>query len=161
VPLAICAIYFPNAPLKVLFTCLAAFSVVGACYQVSRETVAERDAEFEKRNAEIEALKHRPYDEEHRRLAERKVNALTESGKDLVYFLLHHGEFEAEDLRRRCQNPAYFDEAIQRARDERLVIATLKEMMGRTGVHYFWKINPEFTAVLQDLLGKRESRYFL
>lgn len=94
-------------------------------------------------------------------MAERKVNALTDSGKDLVYFLLHHGEMESNELERHCQNPAYYNEAIQRAREEGLAIATARPIAGRSGVHHFWSINPEFRPVLQDLLGKREVRYFL
>jgi hypothetical protein len=47
-------------------------------------TIADKDAE-------IERLKYRDYDVEHLRLAEGKVNALSDESKDLVYFLLHHG----------------------------------------------------------------------
>jgi cytidylate kinase len=85
VPLAVCAIYFPNAPLKVLFCFLAAFSVVWACYRVWRDSVRTLLTSIETRDAEIEKLNHklnhRDYDEEHRRLAELKVNALTEAAK--------------------------------------------------------------------------------
>jgi hypothetical protein len=169
VPLAALAIYFHNAPLKILFACLTAFAVVGACYQVwldsvsaLQKTIGERDNEIAKRSAEIEKLKHRDYDEEHRRLAERKVNALSEESKDLVYFLLHHGEMEADELKRHCQNPAYYDSAVQRASLERLVLGTQRGNVGRASVAYFWKVNPQFENVLRDLLGKRENpRYFL
>ena len=44
--------------------------------------------------------KLRHYNEEHRRLAQQKVNALSEAGKDLVYFLLHHGKTEAASTQR-------------------------------------------------------------
>jgi len=161
VPLACLAIYFPNAPLKFLFACLAAVGVLGACYQVWRDSVSTLQATIKTQDSEIEKLKHRPYDEEHLRLAERKVNALTDPGKDLVYFLLHHGEMESNELQRHCQNPASYDEAVQRARNESLVVGIQREILGRSGVNYFWMINPKFAEVLKDLLGARESRYFL
>ena len=161
VPVACLAIYLHNAPLKLLFACVAALGVIGACYQVWRDSVSTLQATIKAQDSEIENLKHRSYDEEHLRLAERKVNALTDPGKDLVYFLLHHGEMESNELQRRCQNPASYDEAVQRARDERLMVGIPREILGRSGVHYFWMINSEFAEVLKDLLGARESRYFL
>ncbi len=161
VPLACLAIYFPNAPLKLLFACLAALGVIGACYQVWRDSVSTLQVTIKAQDAEIEKLKHRPYDAEHRRLAERKVNALTDPGKDLVHFLLHHGQMESSELQRHCQNPALYDEAVQRPRNEKLVVGIQREILGRSGVHSFWMINPEFAEVLKDLLGARDSRYFL
>jgi hypothetical protein len=114
------------------------------------------------RDTEIENLKHRPYDEEHRRLAERKVNALPDESKDLVHFLLHYGETEAEELLKHCQNPTYCNSAVQRARLDGLVVDTKTGNPGQASSRYFWKINPKFEIVLQDLLGKRENpRYFL
>jgi hypothetical protein len=55
VPLAALAIYFNNAPLKVLFACLAAFGVVVACYQVWRDSVSDLQAIIAERDAEIAA----------------------------------------------------------------------------------------------------------
>jgi len=161
VPLTFAAVFLQNPPLKLLFACLAALGVVGACYQVWRDSVIALQADIAKRDSEIERLRYRAYDDEHLRLAEKKVNALTEAGKDLVCFLLHHGEMENGELQGRCQNQAYYEEAIRRARDERLLVATQRAIVGRTGVHLFWNINPEFRTVLQDLLGRREARYFL
>jgi len=160
VPLAICAIYFPNAPLKVLFTCLAAFSVVGACYQVWRDSVRSLHATIATRDAEIEKLKRRPYDEEHKRLAEGKVNKLSEVGKDLVWFLLHYGETEYNDLWKRCRHTPELNDAVQRARREGLVIDIRTGNPGQATDRYFWKINPQFETVLQDLLGSRKTTYF-
>jgi len=56
VPLAALAIYFHNAPLKILFACLTAFGVVGACYQVWRESVSALLATIAARNAEAQRL---------------------------------------------------------------------------------------------------------
>jgi hypothetical protein len=172
VPLAFLAIYFENAPLKGLFACLTAFGVLGACYQVWRDsvsslqkTVAERDAETAKRDieigkldAEIEKLKHRPYDEEHRRLAESKVGGLSEVNKDLVCFLLHYGQTEANELLTRCKVPQEFN--VQRARDAGLVVDIRTGNPAQETARYFWKINPLFETVLQDLLGARKTIYF-
>jgi len=56
VPLAACAIYFQNAPLKGLFACLAAFGVIGACYQVWRDSVSALLATIAARDAEAQRL---------------------------------------------------------------------------------------------------------
>lgn len=105
--------------------------------------------------------KHRDYDEEHRRLAGRAVNSLSEASKDLVYFLLHRGKTEAEELRRHCQHTPEYDDAVQRARQAGLVVDSQTANPGRSSVTYFWEVNPQFKSVLQDLLGKRDARYFL
>lgn len=115
VPLAALAIYFHNAPLKILFACLTAFGVVGACYQVWRDSVRGLQATIETREAEIEKLKHRPYDEEHRRLVESKISGLSEMSKDLIFFLLHYGETENSDLWKRCRHTPELNDAVQRA----------------------------------------------
>lgn len=161
VPLTIAAIYFPNAPLKALFACLAGFSVVLACYRVWRDSVSALQRTIAARDAEIEKLAHRPYDEEHRRLAEQKLNSLPDFSQDLIYFLLHHGEIENGELQKRCQNPSIYNEALARARNEKLILDLPRQKVGRAGVDYFWKVNPEFQIILQDLLGKRDTRYFL
>jgi hypothetical protein len=160
VPLVFCAIYFPNVPLKVLFIVLAVFSVVGACYQVWRDSVSKLQAAVAARDAEIERLKHRDYDEEHKRLAESKVNVLSEMSKDLVCFLLHYGENEADELRKRCRHEPEFNDAVQRAREAGLVVDRQTGNAGQSTLRYFWKINPEFKVVLQDLLGRRKTTYF-
>jgi hypothetical protein len=56
VPLAALAIYFNNAPLKGLFACLAAFGVIGACYQVWRDSVSTLLATIAARDTEAQRL---------------------------------------------------------------------------------------------------------
>jgi hypothetical protein len=56
VPLAALAIYFHNAPLKILFGCLTAFGVVGACYKVWRDSEGALLAIIATRNAEAQRL---------------------------------------------------------------------------------------------------------
>lgn len=171
IPLTICAIYFPNVSLKILFAALAALSVVWACYRVwcesvdaLRATIRTRDIEMQAtiatRDAEIEKLKHRPYDEEHRRLAENKVGGLSEVSKDLVSFLLHYGETEANELLKKCRHEPEFNNAVQRARIEGLVQDIRTGNPAQCTERYSWKINPQFETVLQDLLGSRKTTYF-
>jgi len=160
VPLTVLAIYFPNAPLKILFVCLAALGVVWACYRVWHDSVKALQETIESRDAEIEKLKHRPYDEEHKRLAEEKVSKLSELSKDLVCFLLHYGEVEADELRKRCRHEPEFSNAVQRARGEGLVMDIRTGNPGQSTDRYFWKINPRFEIVLRDLLGNRKTSYF-
>jgi hypothetical protein len=162
VPLTFASIYFNNAPLKFMFAALAVLGVVGACYQVWRDSVSTLRGTIADRDAEIERLKHRPsYDGEHLRLAQLKVDALTDAGKDLVCFLLHNGPTEVDELQKRCQNPAYFSEAAERTRQQKLVIINETGNPGQASVKYFWEVNPQFRIVMQDLLGMRETRYFL
>lgn len=102
----------------------------------------------------------RDYDEEHRRLAQEKLARLTEEATDAVYFLLHHGEMEHEQLRRHCSQDPIFNDAIQRARGEGLLVDRQTGNAGRSNLQYFWKVNPKFDSVLQELLGKRQPRFF-
>jgi predicted nucleotide-binding protein len=119
-----------------------------------------KDKEIESLKAEVDSLKHLSYDEEHRRLAEGKVNKLPEESKDLVWFLLHHGKQELEDLRKHCTHDPLFNDAVQRAREAGLVIGTQEGNPARASVLYFWEVNSEFKTVLQDLLGKRAQGFF-
>jgi hypothetical protein len=171
VPFAALALWSSSRNPKVIWGCLAALCVVFASYRVWRservrasaqlEAVrSAKDQEIESLKAERDALKRRPYDEEHRRLAEQKLNTLSEAGKDLVYFLLHHGKTEAEELRKQCKHDPEFNDAVQRARDAALVVGTQRGEPYRSSVTYFWEVNPHFEAVLQDLLGNRKTVYF-
>ena len=163
IPATVCSIYFPTAPLKFIFAILVVCSIVWACFQVWRDSLLSAQKIIDGRDVEIKTLKHRDYDVQHLESTKRKVNALTDGGKDLVHFLLHNGEIETEDLRKRCQNPTYFDEALARPQNELLIVAEARGIVGRSGVHYFWKVNPKFEVVLEDvdLNGKREPRLFL
>jgi hypothetical protein len=91
----------------------------------------------------------------HRQLAESKLNALSEAGKDLVHFLLHHGRTEANDLIAQFKHRPEYGEAIQQARGEGLVKDSATENPARPGTLYFWEINPVFEGALRDLLGRR------
>jgi len=119
-----------------------------------------KDKEIESLKNERDLLKQRPYDEEHRQLAEGKVNKLSEVSKDLVCYLLHYGETEADDLQKRCKHSPEYNDAVQRARDAGLVIDTQVGNPGRSSVRYLWKVNPKFETVLEDLLGQRKTIYF-
>ena len=160
VPLAALAIYFNNAPLKALFACLAAFGVVAACYQVWVDTVSGLQKTIAEGDTEIKRLKQRAYDEEHRRLAEGKVENLSEVSKDLVWYLLHYGETETTELWKKCRHTPEFNDATQRARDAGLVLDSRTGNPGQGRDRYFWKINAQFETVLQDLLGDRKTVYF-
>lgn len=122
---------------------------------------AKTDIEIESLKAETAALKHRPYDAEHLRLAEGKLNKLSEMSKDLLWYLLHYGKTEADELQnQRCRHSPEFNEAVQRARDAGLVKNSYTGDMYRPSARYFWEINPHFEAVLRDLLGDRKTSYF-
>ncbi len=160
VPLAAFAIYLSKPPLKLLFAVLAVGCLVYSCFRVWHDSVNELMETISGQSAEIERLKHRDYDEEHRRLAERKLGALSELGKDLIWFLLHHDRTESDELRRRCQHEPEFNDAIQRAREQDLVRPTMAPIVGRPGYQHFWEVNPQFLTVLQDLSGRRNVVYF-
>jgi hypothetical protein len=100
------------------------------------------------------------YDEQHRRLAQEKLGRLTDESTDAVYFLLHHGETELEELRKHCWQDTIFNDAVQGARREGLLTDRQEGNPGRASVKYFWKVNPKFESVVQELLGKRQPRFF-
>ena len=160
VPFAALAVWNTRHTQKVLWGCLAILSLIVASYRVWRNERIAKQKELESLKNEIVLLKHRDYDDEHRRLAETKIGTLSEISKDLVYFLLHHGKQEAEELRKRCLHGPEFNDAVQRARDGGLVLGSQATIPGRFGLQYSWEINPKWEAVLGDLLGKRECRYF-
>jgi len=182
VPFAALALWVSSASQRVLWGCLALLCAVFSSYRVWRNERARanvelgavrskkdeeigslrstKNQEIESLKAERDALKHRPYDDDHRRLAEQKVSKLSEVSKDLVHFLLHHGRTEAEDLRKHCWQDPEFNDAVQRAREAGLVVSSQVGNPARPSVLYFWEVNPEFKAVLQDLLGSREAIFF-
>ena len=160
VPLTFAAIYFQNAPLRVLLGLLAVTCLLQACYQVWRDSVSELQVKIAGLDSDIEILKHRDYDEEHKRLAQQKLGQLREISLDLICLLLHHGKIEQEDLRKHCQHDPEFNEAIQRARELDLIRNSMEPIPGRAGLQYFWKVNPAFEIVLQDVLGKRRAVFF-
>ena len=90
---------------------------------------------------------------EHRRLASEKLGRLSETGKNLVIDLLHHGKTEASELMKRCRPQEQFNEAIQQARGEGLVKDSVSGNPARPGTLYFWEVNPSFNSVLRELLG--------
>jgi hypothetical protein len=75
IPLTICAVYFPNVPLKVLFAVLAAISVVWACYRVWRESLGTSQATIESLTEQNLSLsKSSPIMDSSVGITERQVN---------------------------------------------------------------------------------------
>ena len=160
VPLTAAAIYFSSSPLKAGFAVLAVVSLLTACYRVWLDSVTELQRKVVELDSEIEKLKRGDYAEEHKRLAEQKLRHLEEGSLDLLYFLLHHGKTESEELRKHCLHDPIFNESVQRACEQDLVKGSTATIPGRSGVQYFWEITPAFEAVLRDLIGRRQSVYF-
>ena len=44
-------------------------------------------------------------------------------------------------------------------RIKEMPLKVLKRHAGRSSLQYFWKVNPKFESVLQELLGKRQPRF--
>lgn len=105
----------------------------------------------------LEQLQHSEFDLEHRRLAEEKVGKLSQTSKELVRYLLHHGKTEADELAKQCRPSDRFYEAIQQARALGLVKDTATGNPARPSTLYFWEIHPSFEAILRDLLSKLEK----
>ena len=93
------------------------------------------------------------FDTEHSRLAKEKLGRLSETSKNLVTYLLHHGKTEATELMKKCQPQEQFNDAIQQARGEGLVKDSVSGNPARPGTLYFWEVTPSFDAVLRDMLG--------
>lgn len=97
-----------------------------AQYRAYRDLRLKKEKDIQKLKNELDEAKRRPYDEEHRRLAEQKVDALSDAGKDLIYFLLHNGKTESEELRRHCLHDPEFNGAVQGGREQGLVLGTME-----------------------------------
>jgi hypothetical protein len=142
---------------------LASRHLASVIHEISSElgeSISESPREVRLVADKAEEKPPRDYDEEHRRLAQEKLSRLNEEATDAVYFLLHHGEMELEELRKHCWQDPIFNDAVQRARREGLLIDRQSGNPGRSSVQYFWKVNPKFESVLQELLGKRQPRFF-
>jgi hypothetical protein len=92
------------------------------------------------------------FDSEHSRLAKEKLGRLSETSKNLVIYLLHHGKTEATELMKKCRPQEQFNEAIQQARGEGLVKDSVSGNPARPSTLYFWEVRPSFEAVLRELL---------
>jgi hypothetical protein len=90
---------------------------------------------------------------EHSRLAKEKLERLSETSKNLVVYLLHHGKTEATELMKKCRPQEQFNEAIQQARGEGLVKDSVSGNPARPSTLYFWEVTPSFEAVLREQLG--------
>lgn len=90
---------------------------------------------------------------EHTGLAKEKLSRLSETSKNLLIYLLHHGKTEATELMKKCQPQDQFNDAIQQARGEGLVKDSISGNPARPSTLYFWEVNPTFEAVLRELLG--------
>jgi hypothetical protein len=182
VPFAALALWVSSRSQKILWGCLAVICGVYGSYRVwrnerksasaqlealglARDQEIEslrlaKDEEIESLKVERDALKQRPYDAEHKHLAESKVNKLSEVSRDLVSYLLHYGETESNELLRRCKHQPEFNDAVQRAREASLVLDVRTGSAAQGTERYSWKTNPKFEIVLQDLLGNRKTVYF-
>ncbi len=122
---------------------------------VTAQFLAYRDLQRENddQQTEIERLQTRPYDLEHRRLAEGKVRNFPHTEKDLLRFLLHHGRTEQSQLQKQCQDhPAVFSTALGNVERAGLILRNEVPRPGRASIDLYWQINPTFEAVLRDLL---------
>lgn len=102
----------------------------------------------------LERPQHNEFDLEHRRLAEEKIGKLSQAGKNLVRYLMHHGKTEATELAKQCQPSDQFGEGIQQARGLGLVKDSVTGNPARPGTLYFWEVQPSFETVLRELLEK-------
>jgi hypothetical protein len=151
VPLTIAAIFWPQAPMRVLFVSLAAIAALSACYLVWRDSLNDTYAEIRRLRA---------FDEEQKRLAEQTLKALPDPTVDAVCFLLRYGETEIEELRRHCKTPATFADVLQRAHESGLSVSNQYPIPGRAGIKIAYQVNPKFEAALRYLLGRRQMQFF-
>ena len=86
-------------------------------------------------------------------MAKEKLERLSETSKNLVVYLLHHGKTEATELVKKCRPQEQFNEAIQQARGEGLVKDSVSGNPARPSTLYFWEVTPSFEAILRELLG--------
>jgi len=132
----------------------AVLGLIVAQFLAYRDLRRAKDEDHAHLQREVERLKVRPYDAEHRKLAEAKVEALSASGRDLLRFLLHRGRTENGQLRLSCQDHhSVFEEALSRARGSGLIMEVYEPGVGRAGVDLCWQVNPQFEVVLKDILA--------
>ena len=119
-----------------------------------RELVSASEKEKSTLRQEIARLVVKPYDEQHRKIAEQKLGALDGSSRALVVFLLHRGPTKMDTLRQRCQDAeCIFSDGLGRAEREDLIERSEQQRPGRAGIDLYFDIKPAFRTVLEDLLG--------
>jgi hypothetical protein len=136
---------------------IAVLFVISA-YRTSWRLRQATEREHERLLEQIEDLKKRPYDVDHRKLAEGKLQELTTTGRDLLRFLLHRGRTDFSFILAACQTDRkLFQEAFEAMRLSGLIVKSDQQAPGRASLIPFLEINPEFTPMLKDLLYPRDE----
>jgi hypothetical protein len=108
--------------------------------------------EMEGLRQRIEELSRKPYDDAHRKLVEEKLQRMTPGAADLLRYILHHGRVDSLALHIAFGANPDFQSQLGTLYLEGLLSKTEEPNPGRASVKTFWQINPQFVAVLQDLL---------
>jgi hypothetical protein len=153
VPFAAVAAWSTATSAKLLWASLAVIAFLVASYRVWRSQRIHSDSEIERRQAEIQELRRKPYTEELGRQAEALLNLLSPDGQQLVRHLLEREPIE--------QGRRFRPDITQDTQDLQLSIAygtgiiryseTRHPSHGAV-IRTDYVINPQFREVLQDML---------
>jgi len=153
----------------VILTMLSAYRAVTRIrVESNRQFAAENDArqkdisslkaQVRDRDQEIARLSVRPYDEAHRRSARDKLETHSYIERDLLRFLLQRGETAGALIYQHSQvGDTFCTQALERLTHEGLLLVRTDMSRPTLEQPRFWRTNPLFEAVLQDLLYPRNE----
>jgi hypothetical protein len=131
-------------------------------YRDLRKSERAELSRLNQRNAEltsqVDLLQVRPYGHAHEELAQRKIDSLGPSERDLLRYLLHFGETEQERLSAASAMGTAFAETLDKVARTQLINKIERSKLGRAGIDSFWQVRPEFVEVLRDLLFPRQEQ---
>lgn len=115
----------------------------------------ERQNEIKQLNAQIESLSRKPYDEAFERMVREKVQKASQPAKELLKFMLDHGEMDISHVRiatgnqgtvgNECYSLGFLDKRELRPGNGTEVMAT------------YYKLKEQFHPVLKEMFYPKSS----
>jgi hypothetical protein len=121
-----------------------------------RHGVTQLEAEIDRLAEENVKLRIRPYDEAQRLMVQSKLKTYSDTERDLLRFLLQRGETDGQIIYKHSQDG---NELAARALDRLKMEGLLQRRDSTENANLlgYWRINPNFTDLLRDLLFPREE----
>jgi hypothetical protein len=125
-----------------------------------RYGVAQLEEEIKRLTAENTKLKIKPYDQVQRHTVQSKLKTYSDVERDLLRFLLQRGETVGALIYQHSQvGDAQCTQALEKLTREGLLMVRTDMSQPLIEQPRFWRINPIFEPVLNDLLFPREEAH--
>jgi len=123
-----------------------------------RHGITQLEVAINRLTAENTKLKVRPYDEARRQTVQSKLKTYSDTERDLLRFLLQRGETVGALIYQHSQiGDAFCTQALERLTRDGLLLVRTDMSQPLIEQPRFWRINPIFESLLNDLLYPREE----